>query len=80
MKQVWFPGVHCDVGGGYAEAESGLSKLALESLERHHKTCGMARQLFSPAQFPTSGPGCMTLLGSDSEGTLSTISPAMRCG
>ncbi len=30
VKQVWFPGVHCDVGGGYAEIESGLSKLALE--------------------------------------------------
>jgi len=30
LKQVWFPGVHSDVGGGYAEAESGLSKLALE--------------------------------------------------
>ena len=30
LKQVWFPGVHCDVGGGYAESESGLSKLALE--------------------------------------------------
>jgi len=28
--QVWFPGVHCDVGGGYPEVESGLSKLALE--------------------------------------------------
>ena len=30
VKQVWFVGVHCDVGGGYAEAESGLSKLALK--------------------------------------------------
>ncbi len=30
LKQVWFPGVHCDVGGGYAEAESGLAKIALE--------------------------------------------------
>lgn len=30
IKQVWFPGVHCDVGGGYPEAESGLSKIALE--------------------------------------------------
>jgi uncharacterized protein (DUF2235 family) len=28
--QVWFPGVHCDVGGGYPEDQSGLSKLALE--------------------------------------------------
>jgi uncharacterized protein (DUF2235 family) len=30
LKQVWFAGVHGDVGGGYPEAESGLSKLALE--------------------------------------------------
>lgn len=30
VKQVWFPGVHCDVGGGYPEAESGLSQIALE--------------------------------------------------
>jgi uncharacterized protein (DUF2235 family) len=30
LLQVWFPGVHCDVGGGYPESESGLSKLALD--------------------------------------------------
>lgn len=30
LKQVWFAGVHCDVGGGYPEAKSGLSKIALE--------------------------------------------------
>src|SRR6266446_10293892 len=29
VKQVWFAGVHSDVGGSYAEAESGLSKTAL---------------------------------------------------
>jgi uncharacterized protein (DUF2235 family) len=29
VRQVWFPGVHCDVGGGYVEAQSGLSKIAL---------------------------------------------------
>ena len=28
--QVWFPGVHADIGGGYAESESGLAKLALQ--------------------------------------------------
>lgn len=28
-KQVWFAGVHCDVGGGYPEAQSALSKHAL---------------------------------------------------
>jgi uncharacterized protein (DUF2235 family) len=30
LKQVWFAGVHCDVGGGYPEAESGLAKIALK--------------------------------------------------
>jgi len=30
IKQVWFAGVHSDVGGSYAESESGLSKIALE--------------------------------------------------
>lgn len=28
-QQLWFAGVHSDVGGGYAEAESSLSKLPL---------------------------------------------------
>ena len=30
VKQVWFAGVHSDVGGGYEEEHSGLAKLALE--------------------------------------------------
>jgi uncharacterized protein (DUF2235 family) len=30
VQQVWFPGVHCDVGGGFAEDESGPSNAALE--------------------------------------------------
>jgi uncharacterized protein (DUF2235 family) len=29
VKEVWFAGVHSDVGGSYAESESQLSKLAL---------------------------------------------------
>jgi uncharacterized protein (DUF2235 family) len=30
IKQVWFAGVHSDVGGSYAAAQSGLSQIALE--------------------------------------------------
>lgn len=30
IKQVWFAGVHSDIGGGYPEAESGLSKFPLQ--------------------------------------------------
>ena len=29
IKQVWFPGVHADIGGGYPEVESALSKYPL---------------------------------------------------
>ena len=29
VKQVWFAGVHSDIGGGYPEEESGLSKFPL---------------------------------------------------
>ena len=29
VKQVWFAGVHADIGGGYREAESSLSKYPL---------------------------------------------------
>jgi uncharacterized protein (DUF2235 family) len=30
LRQVWFPGDHSDVGGGYPESECGLSKCALK--------------------------------------------------
>ena len=41
VKQVWFAGVHCDVGGGYPEAESGLSKIALEWMLEEARTAGL---------------------------------------
>jgi uncharacterized protein (DUF2235 family) len=41
MKQVWFPGVHCDVGGGYPEAESGLSKISLEWIIGEARNSGL---------------------------------------
>jgi uncharacterized protein (DUF2235 family) len=41
IKQVWFAGVHSDVGGGYPEAESGLSKITLEWMLREAKQAGL---------------------------------------
>jgi len=29
LEQVWFPGVHADIGGGYLENEARLSDVAL---------------------------------------------------
>jgi uncharacterized protein (DUF2235 family) len=41
VKQVWFAGVHCDVGGGYPETGSGLSKIALEWMLEEAKAAGL---------------------------------------
>lgn len=41
FKEVWFAGVHCDVGGGYRENESGLAKLALEWMFREAEAQGL---------------------------------------
>jgi len=41
ILQVWFPGVHSDVGGGYPEKESGLSQVALEWMLGEAKKAGM---------------------------------------
>lgn len=37
IKEVWFPGVHSDVGGGYAEEEAGLAKVTLDWMIREAK-------------------------------------------
>jgi uncharacterized protein (DUF2235 family) len=42
LKQVWFPGVHSDVGGGYTESESGLSKIALKWMLDEAVAAGLA--------------------------------------
>jgi uncharacterized protein (DUF2235 family) len=41
VKQVWFAGVHSDVGGSYAEAESGLSKIALRWMLCEAQSAGL---------------------------------------
>ncbi|HZD78272.1 MAG TPA: DUF2235 domain-containing protein [Acidobacteriaceae bacterium] len=39
MEQVWFPGVHCDVGGGYAPSD--LSDIPLAWMMRKAMPCGL---------------------------------------
>src|SRR6202035_4076516 len=41
IRQVWVSGVHCDVGGGYPEAESGLSKYPLLWMIEQAKAAGL---------------------------------------
>jgi hypothetical protein len=42
--------VHCDVGGGYSEAESGLSKIALEGMLEEAKADGLLTNLGREAE------------------------------
>jgi uncharacterized protein (DUF2235 family) len=41
-KEVWFAGVHSDVGGGYPDEQAGLAKLALEWMVREAEAQDLA--------------------------------------
>jgi len=41
LEQVWFPGVHSDVGGGYSESETGLSDIALQWMIEKAQGCDL---------------------------------------
>lgn len=63
ISQVWFPGVHCDVGGGYAPDANGakLANIPLLWMARHAKACGLQ---FRPGVLPVD------TLGSDALATI----------
>ncbi len=48
VEQVWFPGVHCDVGGSYTE--SGLSDITLSWMLQKAKKHGLVLSLEAEAQ------------------------------
>jgi uncharacterized protein (DUF2235 family) len=41
LEQVWFPGVHSDIGGGYPETENGLSDIALQWMFERAESCNL---------------------------------------
>ena len=41
VRQVWFAGAHADIGGGYPESESGLSKFPLLWMINQAKAAGL---------------------------------------
>jgi uncharacterized protein (DUF2235 family) len=64
VKEVWFAGVHSDVGGGYREAESQLSKISLRWMLCESEQAGLrvdatrkAAVLGGQAPYVTSDPG-----------------------
>jgi len=57
VKQVWFPGVHCDVGGGYPE--KGLSDGALKWMMDEAVALGLAFRPQTSAQVQPDGRGVL---------------------
>ena len=53
VSQVWFAGVHADVGGGYPEAQSGLAKIALAWMLEEAAPAGLR---IDEASLPTVFP------------------------
>jgi len=41
LEQVWFPGVHSDIGGGVPETESGLPDIALQWMLEKAQSCNL---------------------------------------
>ncbi|MDQ3996675.1 MAG: DUF2235 domain-containing protein, partial [Gemmatimonadota bacterium] len=57
LEQVWFTGVHSDIGGGYAASERGLANVTLRwMVNRVTDTCGLELDLRPLAK--REGPGC----------------------
>jgi hypothetical protein len=50
IKEVWFAGVHCDIGGGYCEEESGLAKIALQWMMVQARDVEGGDILFNPSR------------------------------
>lgn len=53
IEQVWFPGVHSDIGGGYEDA--GLGRIALDWMVRKLMGLGVAFDTWRPAEVPGDG-------------------------
>jgi uncharacterized protein (DUF2235 family) len=54
LEQVWFPGAHGDVGGGYATEESGLSDAALMWMAAEAAALGLALDRGHPWLTPSA--------------------------
>lgn len=59
VRQVWFAGVHADIGGGYPEKESGLSKFPLMWMFEQAQDLGDDSLAFDAEMIDRLGRGVM---------------------
>lgn len=73
LKQVWFPGAHADVGGGYRD-DPRLSDVALEWMAKEAEDTGLALDSPSPPESSLSAP----ILHHQVKGKFALIPPKVR--
>jgi uncharacterized protein (DUF2235 family) len=49
VKERWFAGVHCDIGGGYVASDSGVCAASLGWMMNEATACGLQTDATSPA-------------------------------
>jgi uncharacterized protein (DUF2235 family) len=74
VKQIWFPGVHSDVGGGYKE--TGLADGALKWMLDEAGNCGLA---FDPKLVAQVRPHHQDVLHNSLSGVFSILQTQPRC-
>jgi uncharacterized protein (DUF2235 family) len=69
LEQVWFAGVHCDVGGGYPDAA--LADIALLWIADRARSCGLgSRPDAFPSVVPAGATNEVVVVGPDAMGEL----------
>ncbi|CAM3036420.1 DUF2235 domain-containing protein [Pseudomonas plecoglossicida] len=68
VQQLWFPGVHCDVGGGYRE--NGLADGALKWMIDEASRCGLA---FNPKTIKQIHPDFHDMMHDSCDGVFSLL-------
>lgn len=64
VLQVWFAGVHSDIGGGYPEKESGLAKIAIQWMVEEAQPFGL---LIDPEKYKQVVPDSIYYNTADSD-------------
>ncbi len=72
LEQVWFSGVHSDVGGGYAD--TGLSDLPLRWMMERAAVCGLTLR----AEAVVTGPNPLGVMHDSRKGFYRLVPPAPR--
>ncbi|MFA5911071.1 MAG: DUF2235 domain-containing protein [Vicinamibacterales bacterium] len=68
MEQAWFPGTHCDVGGG--NQNSGLSDIAFRWMVCHAEQCDLS---FDHTYLARANPNCCSSIYNSSQGQWAVV-------